>query len=59
MEFFLEGGIDLKHGCFNQVLYVPEISINPLSSYKITHTWLGNKVEFTLYTLNLYLIIWF
>ena len=39
--------IDIDHGNFNNVLYVPGISSNLLSMYHMTHTRSPNKVIFS------------
>ena len=39
-----KGRIDLDHGNFNNVLYVPGLSSNLLSVYQMTHTGSPNKV---------------
>ena len=41
------GRIDLEHGFFTEVLYVPDIAENLLSVYHMTHTWEPNRVTFT------------
>lgn len=40
--------IDLEHGSIHHVLCAPQLSVNLISIYQITHTWSGKKVEFTL-----------
>ena len=42
------GRIDLEHGFFNDVLYVPDLEANLLSVYQMTHTRESNRVTFTL-----------
>ena len=42
-----KGRIDLDHGKFNNVLYVPGLSSNLLSVYQMTHTGSPNKVIFS------------
>ena len=41
------GTIDLEHGYFNDVLYVPELVANFMAVYQMTHTGEGNRVTFT------------
>jgi hypothetical protein len=40
-------GVELDHGSFENVLHVPQLSVNLLSMYQITHSSSGKKVEFT------------
>ena len=42
------GRIDLEHGYFSDVLYVPELAENLLSFYQMTHTGEAKRVTFTL-----------
>ena len=42
------GMIDLEHGYFSDVLYVPDLVANLLSVYYITHTGEPKRVTFTL-----------
>ena len=42
-----EGRIDLDHGSFNNVLYVPGLASNLLSMYQMTHNGSLNKVIFS------------
>ena len=42
-----KGRIDLDHGKFNNVLYVPGIASNLLSMYQMTHTGPPKKVIFS------------
>ena len=42
-----KGRIDLDHGSFNDVLYVPGLVANLLSVYQITHTGSPKKVIFS------------
>ena len=42
-----KGRIDLDHGFFNNVLYVPGISSNLLLVYHMTHTGSPNRVIFS------------
>ena len=42
-----KGRIDLDHGSFNNVLYVPGLAANVLSVYHMTHTGSPKKVVFT------------
>jgi hypothetical protein len=42
-----QGRVDLDNECFRDVLYVPKLSINLLSIYRITHSVKGKQVEFT------------
>ena len=39
--------IDLDHGKFNNVLYVPGLASNLFSMYQMTHTGSPNKVVFS------------
>ena len=39
-----KGRIDLDHGSFNNVLYVPGLAANLLSVYQMTHTGSPKKV---------------
>ena len=41
------GRIDLEDGYFNNVLFVPNIAVNLLSVYQMTHTGTTNRVTFT------------
>ena len=41
------GKIDLEDAYFNNVLYVPELAVNLLSIYQITHTGESKRVTFT------------
>ena len=41
------GRIDLDHGSFNNVLYVPGLASNLLSVYQMTHTGSPKKVIFS------------
>ena len=41
------GRIDLEHGSFNNVLYVPGIAANLLLVYQMTHNGSPKKVVFT------------
>ena len=43
-----KGRIDIDHGKFNNVLYVPSLSSNHLTVYQMTHTRSSNKVIFSL-----------
>ena len=47
IEFVGEGRVELPNGSFENVLHVPNISINLLSVYQITQ--IGKRVEFTSY----------
>ena len=40
------GRIDLDHGSFNDLLYVPSLAANLFSMYQMTHTGSPNKVLF-------------
>ena len=42
-----KGRIDLDHGKFNNVLYVPGLASNLLSMYQMTHTRSPKKVIFS------------
>ena len=42
-----KGRIDLDHGNFNNVMYVPEIASNLLSVYQMTHTGSPKEVIFS------------
>ena len=42
-----KGRIDLDHGNFNNVLYVPRLASNLLSMYQMTHTGSPKKVIFS------------
>ena len=42
-----KGRVELDHGSFEKVLHVPQLSVNMLSVYQITHSGSGKKVEFT------------
>ena len=42
-----KGRIDLDHGKFNNVLYVPGLTSNLLSVYQMTHTGSPKKVIFS------------
>jgi hypothetical protein len=46
-----EGRVKLSNGIFENVLHVPNISINPLSVYQITQ--IGKRVEFTSYSVTI------
>ena len=46
-EIMGKGRIDLDHGQFNNVLYVPSIASNLLSVYQMTHTGSPKKVTFS------------
>ena len=41
------GRIDLEHGYFSDVLYVPNLAANLLSVYQMTHTGDPKRVNFT------------
>ena len=41
------GRVYLDHGCFQDVLHVPNILVNLLSICQITHSCLGKKMDFT------------
>ena len=43
-----KGRIDLDHGKFSKVLYVPGLASNLLSVYQMTHTRSPKKVIFSL-----------
>ena len=42
------GRIDLEHGYFSDVFYVPDLAANLFSGYQITHIGEANRVTFTL-----------
>jgi hypothetical protein len=42
-----KGRVELDHGSFENVLHVPQISVNLLLVYQITHSGSGKKLEFT------------
>ena len=46
-EILGKGRIDLEHGQFSKVLYVPGLSSNLLSVYQMTHTGSPKKVIFS------------
>ena len=46
-ESFDKGRIDLDHGKFSNVLYVPVLASNLLSMYQMTHTGSPRKVIFS------------
>ena len=41
------GRIDLEHGFFSEVFYVPDLAEIFLSLYQMTHTWEEKRVTFT------------
>ena len=41
------GRIDLGNGYFNNVLYVPDLIVNLVSVYKMTHKGTTKRVTFT------------
>ena len=43
-----QGTIDLEHGYFSNVLYVPSLESNLLSVYQMTHTGVPKRVSFSL-----------
>ena len=47
-EILGKGRIDLDHGQFSNVLYVPGLTSNLLSLYQMTHTGSPNKFIFSL-----------
>jgi hypothetical protein len=49
MYFFGKESIDIDDGEFNEVLYVPSLSINIISIYHITNGRVENIIEFTPY----------
>jgi hypothetical protein len=51
VEVCSRGTVILDHGHFQDVLHVPNISVNLISIYQITHSSLGKKVEVTLYSI--------
>jgi transposase InsO family protein len=46
--------VELDHGSFENILHVPQLSMNLLSVYQITHTGSGKKVEFTLDSVSIF-----
>ena len=46
MEVGGKGNMEMEHGEFKNVLYVPNLSSNVLSIYQITHLRDGHRVEF-------------
>jgi hypothetical protein len=42
-----KGRVELDHGSFENILHVPQLFVNLLSVYQITHSGSGKKVEFT------------
>ena len=46
MEVGGKGNVEMEHGEFKNVLYVPNLSSNLLSIYQITHLRDGHRVEF-------------
>ena len=47
------GRIDLEDGYFNNVLFVPDLAVNLLSVYQMTHTRESKRVTFTLDEVNI------
>ena len=45
VEVTIKGRVELDHGSFENVLHVPQLFLNLLSMYHITHIGLGKKVE--------------
>ena len=43
-----QGTVDLEHGYFSNVLYVPSLASNLLSVYQMTHTGVPKRVSFSL-----------
>ena len=41
-----QGTVDLEHGYFSNVLYVPSLASNLLSVYQMTHTRVPKRVSF-------------
>ena len=41
-----QGTVDLEHGYFSNVLYVPSLASNLLSVYQMTHTGVPKRVSF-------------
>jgi hypothetical protein len=39
--------VELDHGSFENIMHLPQLSMNMLSVYHITHSGSGKKVEFT------------
>ena len=42
-----QGTVNLEHGYFSNVLYVPSLASNLLSVYQMTHTGVPNRVSFS------------
>ena len=42
-----QGTVDLEHGYFSNVLYVPSLASNLLSVYKMTHMGVPKRVSFS------------
>ena len=47
------GRIDLEHGYFSDVLYVPDLATNFLSVYHMTHIGYPKRVTFTPYMVEI------
>ena len=43
-----QGTVDLEHGYFSNVLYVPSLASNILSVYQMTHMGVPKRVSFSL-----------
>ena len=43
-----QGTVDIEHGYFSNVLYVPSLASNLLSVYQMTHTGVPKRVLFSL-----------
>ena len=43
-----QGTVDLEHGYFSNVLYVPSLASNLLSVYQMTHMGVPKRVSFIL-----------
>ena len=41
-----QGTVDLEHGYFSNVLYVPSLALNLLSVYQMTHMGVPKRVSF-------------
>ena len=48
-----QGTVDLEHGYFSNVLYVPSLASNLLSVYQMTHTGVPKRVSFIPYDVDI------
>ena len=48
-----QGTINLEHGYFSNVLYVPSLASNLPSVYKMTHTGVPKRVSFSPYDVEI------